>query len=153
MPETFPLSGLGAQGLLTALKRRPVGPILRDAAAARHTSDVHVDQQLQCNPAIGDCDPNVPRTYVHLPEARLNGAVVDEYTSPPGAHEAMVVAFGLESGSCLVCFLLSNLAVSAIDYYTCRKVFGSVRFYFIQSIMEHRANSIFAHLGVYGTPL
>jgi len=60
----------------------------------------------------------------------------------------MVVAFGLVSGSCLVRFLRSNLFISAIDYYTRREVFGSLRFNFIHSIMGHRACSVFATRGV-----
>jgi hypothetical protein len=43
----------------------------------------------------------------------------------------MVVAFGLGSGSCLVCFLCSNLFISGIDYYTRREIFGSLKVYFI----------------------
>jgi len=43
----------------------------------------------------------------------------------------MIVAFGLELGSCLVCFLCSNLFISGINYYTCCEVFGSRRVYFI----------------------
>jgi hypothetical protein len=43
----------------------------------------------------------------------------------------MVVAFGLWSGSCLVCFLCSNLFISGIVYYTRREVFGSLKVYFI----------------------
>ena len=43
----------------------------------------------------------------------------------------MVVVLGLGSGSCLVRFLRSNLSISAIDYYTRRKVFGSLKVYFI----------------------
>jgi len=43
----------------------------------------------------------------------------------------MFVAFGLGSGSCLVHFLRSNLFISGIDYYTRRKVFGSLKMYFI----------------------
>jgi hypothetical protein len=43
----------------------------------------------------------------------------------------MVVAFGLGSGSCLVCFLGSNLFISGIDYYMRREGFGSLKVYFI----------------------
>jgi hypothetical protein len=43
----------------------------------------------------------------------------------------MVVAFGLGSGSCLVRFLCSNLFISGIDYYMRRKIFGSLKVYFI----------------------
>jgi hypothetical protein len=74
----------------------------------------------------------------------------------------MVVAFGLGSGSCLVRFVCSNLFISGIDYYTRREVFGLLKvyfiyrfvlvlfywFYFIHSIMGHRACSVFATPGV-----
>jgi len=60
----------------------------------------------------------------------------------------MVVAFGLGSGSCLVCFLCSNLFISGIEYYTHREVFGSLRVYFIHSIMGHCAWSVFATPGM-----
>jgi len=43
----------------------------------------------------------------------------------------MVVAFRLESGSCIVRFLRSNLFISGIDYHMCREVFGSLKVYFI----------------------
>ena len=43
----------------------------------------------------------------------------------------MGVGFGLGSGSCLVRFLSFNRFISGIDYYTHRKVFGSLRVYFI----------------------
>jgi hypothetical protein len=43
----------------------------------------------------------------------------------------MFVAFGLGSGSCLVCFLCSNLFISGIDHYMRHEVFGSLKIYFI----------------------
>jgi hypothetical protein len=43
----------------------------------------------------------------------------------------MVVTFGLGSGSCLVHFLCYNLFIPGIEYYTRRKVFGSLNVYFI----------------------
>jgi len=66
-----------------------------------------------------------------LPEARLDGSVGNESTSPCIAQEAMVVAFGLGSGSCLFGFLCSNLFISGIDYYMRREVFGTLKVYFI----------------------
>jgi hypothetical protein len=42
----------------------------------------------------------------------------------------MVVAFALESGSCLVHFLCSDLFTSGIDYYTRCEVFASLKVYF-----------------------
>jgi hypothetical protein len=43
----------------------------------------------------------------------------------------MIAVFRLGCGSCLVCFLLFNLFITGIDYYTRRKVFGSLKVYFI----------------------
>jgi len=60
----------------------------------------------------------------------------------------MVDALVLGLGSCHVRFLCSNLFISGIDYYTRREVFGSLRVYFIHSIMGHRACSVFATSGV-----
>jgi len=60
----------------------------------------------------------------------------------------MVVAFGLGLGSGLVRFLRSNLFISGIDYYMRREDFGSLRDYFIHSIMGHRACSILATPGM-----
>jgi len=91
--------------------------------------------------------------------------VGEESTSPGCAEEAMVITFGSGSGSCLVRFLCSNVFVTGIDYYTRHEVFGSLKvyfiyrfvlvlfhwFYFIHSIMGHRACSVFATPGMYGT--
>jgi hypothetical protein len=60
----------------------------------------------------------------------------------------MVVVCGLESGSCLVRFLFSNLSIPAINYYTRCEVFGSLMVYVIHSNMGHRACSVFATSGV-----
>jgi len=57
--------------------------------------------------------PDVPS-----PEAHPDGSVGEECNSPHIGGEAMVVAFRLGSGSCLVCFLCSNLFIRGIDYYT-----------------------------------
>jgi hypothetical protein len=43
----------------------------------------------------------------------------------------MVVECRLESGSCLVRFLCSNLFISGIEYYTPREIFGSLKVYLI----------------------
>jgi len=76
-PETHPLSGLEHLRLATPQKPRPAVPTLREAQAARNTSDVvvdvDVDQQLQIESAGGDSLPNVP-----LPEARPDGSVGQE---------------------------------------------------------------------------
>jgi len=42
----------------------------------------------------------------------------------------MVVAFGLGSGSCVVCVLWFNLFISGIDYYTHCEVFELLSVYF-----------------------
>jgi len=57
----------------------------------------------------------------------------------------MVVTYRSGSGSCLVCFLCSDRVISGIVYYTHREVFGSLRVYFIHSIMGHRACSVFGN--------
>jgi hypothetical protein len=127
-------------------------PTLRQAEAVGNTSDVDVNQQLLIESADGDSLsdvpllnvplpevplpdvplpdvplPDVPLPDVPLPEVRPVGSVGEESTSPRGAEEAMVVAFGIGLGSCLVCFLCSNLFIPGIDYYTCREVFGSLK--------------------------
>jgi hypothetical protein len=66
-----------------------------------------------------------------LPEARPDGSVCEECTSPRVANNAMGVVFLLGSGSRLVRFLCSNLFISGIDYYRRCKVFGSLKVYFI----------------------
>jgi len=60
----------------------------------------------------------------------------------------MVGLFGLESGSCLVRFLCSNILMSGFDYFTRHKDFGLFRVYIINSIMGHRACSVYATPGV-----
>ena len=75
--------------------------------------------------------PNVPLPNVPLPEASLDGSISQGWTSPHIAEEVVSVAFGLGSRSCLVCFLCYNHCITAIDHYTCREVFGSLRVCFI----------------------
>jgi len=127
-PETHTLSGLEYLGLVTAQKPRPRGPTLREAGAAGNTSDVDVEQQLLGESAGGDRLPDVPLpnvplldvplpnvplpndsfTDVPLPAVCPDGLVGEEWTSSR-------VAFGLESGSCLVSFLCCNLFISGTD--------------------------------------
>jgi hypothetical protein len=130
-PETHPISGLEHLGYVTPLNPRPVVPTQREAEAAGNTTDVVVDQQLLIELAGGDSLPDVPLPDVPLPEARLDSSVGEERTSPRVPEEAMVVAFGLESGSCLLCFHCFNLFISGIDCYTRCEVFGSLKVYFI----------------------
>jgi len=130
-PETHPLSGLEHLGLVTPEKPRPAVPTLREAEAAGNTSGGDVDQQLLIGSAGGDSLPDVPLPDVPFPEARPDGSVGEESTTPRVAEEAMGVAFGLGSGSCLVRFLCSNFSISGIDYYMHREVFGSLKVYFI----------------------
>jgi len=102
---------------------------------------VDEDQQLLIESACGDSLlnvplpdvplPNVPLPDVPFPKACPQGSVGDGLTSPQVAEEAMVVAFGLGSGSCLVHFLCSNRFISGIVYYIRREVFGSLKVYFI----------------------
>jgi hypothetical protein len=122
-------------GIVTPQKPRPAVPTLRQAEAAGNTSDVDVNQQLLIKSAVGDSLSDVPLSDDHLPnvphpddplpydplpddplpEVRLDGLVGEELVSPRIAEEAMVVAFGLGSGSSLLQFLCSNLFISGID--------------------------------------
>jgi len=200
--ETYTQSGLKFLVLVTPQKRRPAAPTLREAEAARNTSAVDVEQQLLGESASGyslpDADlpdvplpdvplpdvplpdasvpdvplPHVPVAAVSLAQARPDGSVGEEWTSPRVAAEACIqVGVGFIScefpllwsihlghwfrhawrcfvrlgyGCGLVCFICSNLFISGIDYYTRRKVFGSLRVYFlfIHSIMGHRTCSV-----------
>jgi hypothetical protein len=100
-----------------------------------------LDQQLQIELAGGNIHPDiplpdVPHPDVHLPDVLLpkacqDGCVSEVLISSRVVAEAMVVLFGLGSGSCLVYFLCSNLFISGIDYYTRHEVFGSLKVYFI----------------------
>jgi len=114
-PETHPLSRPEHLGLVTPETPCPAVPTLRGAEAARDTSDVDVDQQLLIEWAGGHSLPYVPLADVPLPEARLDASVGHEFTSPRVAEEAMIVAFGPGSGSCLVRFLCCDLFISSID--------------------------------------
>ena len=109
-PETHPQRGLDDLGLVTAQKPRQMVPCLREAEAARNTSDVDVDQQLLCESAGDDSLPDVhlpdvPLTSAPLPVARPNGSVGEEWTSLRVAEVAMVVGFWFGSSSRLVRFL------------------------------------------------
>jgi hypothetical protein len=46
----------------------------------------------------------------------------------------MIVAFGLESSCCLVCFLCCNQLSLGIEYFMGHDVFGSLRVYFIYEL-------------------
>ena len=111
-------------------------PTLWEAEAAGNTSDVDVDQQLLGESPGGDSLPNVPLPDVPLPDAALLVALPDasegeESTSRCVAEGEMFVVFRLGSGSCHVQSIFSNLFLWGIEYYTRRKVFGSLRVYFI----------------------
>jgi len=81
-PETHPVSGLEHLGLVTPQKPCPAVPTQREAEAPGNTSDVDVDQQPLIESAGGDSLPNVPLPDVPLPEARPDGSVGEERTSP-----------------------------------------------------------------------
>ena len=107
------------------------------AEVGGNASDVDVDQQLLLESGGRNSLPDValpavplgdtPHPNVPLPEAHPDGSVREEWTSLQVAEEAMVIEFGLGSGSCLVHFLCSNLFILGIDYYMRRKVFRSLR--------------------------
>jgi hypothetical protein len=69
--ETHKLSGLEFLGLVTTQTPRPAAPTLREAEAARNTSDVDVEQQLLRESAAGDSHPDVPIPDVPLPDVPL----------------------------------------------------------------------------------
>jgi len=96
----------GALRLGPSEKPRPAVPTLREVESAGNTLDVDVDQQLLGKSAVGNSLP-----YVLLPEARLDGSVGEECTSPCVAEEAMVVAFRLGSDSCDVRLHCCNLFI------------------------------------------
>jgi hypothetical protein len=167
-------------GLVTPQKPCPAEPTQREAEAAGNTSDVNLDQQLLIpspggdsllefpfpNVSLADIPlPNVLLSNVPLPEARPEGSVCKEQSSPRVAMNAVVVAFELGTGSCLVHFLCSNIFISCIDYYMRREVLDRSRFilfigfvlvlvyfsYLIHSIMGHQACCVFGTPGLYGT--
>jgi len=75
-------------GLVTLQKLRLAVPTLREAEAARNTSDVYVDRQLLTESACGDSPLDDPLSAVLLPddpladvphcEARPAGSVGEE---------------------------------------------------------------------------
>jgi len=58
-------------GLVTPEKPRPAVPAVREAEAARNTSDVDVDQHPLNASAGGNSLPDVPLTDVSLPDVPL----------------------------------------------------------------------------------
>jgi hypothetical protein len=70
-PETHTLSALEFLGLVTPQKPRPAAPTLREAEAARTTSDVDVEQQLLGESGGGDSLPDVPLPDVPLRDVPL----------------------------------------------------------------------------------
>jgi len=101
----------GVSGLVTKQKPRPAVPTLREAEAAGSTLHVDVDQKLPGESAGGDSLHNVLLPDAPLPEARPDGSGVEQRTSPLIAEQAMVVVFGLGSGSGLAQLLCSNLLI------------------------------------------
>jgi len=118
-PETHLHSGAEVLVLMMAKKPHPVVPTLRRAEEAWNTCDVDVDQQLLGESAAGDSRPNSPRPNfplrdVPLFEVRPDIWVGKGWTSPHIAENVTVLTFGLEGGSCLICFLCSNIFISGI---------------------------------------
>jgi len=131
--ETHTVSGLEFLRLVMPQKPRQAAPTLREAGEAEINSDVDLEQQLLGESAGGDSLPDVhlpdvslpdipppdvtlpdvplpdvPLPDVPLPEARLDGSVGEEWIS-------RCIAFGLQSGSCLVSFLWCNVFISGTD--------------------------------------
>jgi hypothetical protein len=106
---------------VTPQKCHPAVPALREAEAARNTSDVDVDQQRLIESADGDSFPDVPFLDFAIPDGTLCEVRPDrfegeELTSPCVAEKAMVVVFRLGSGSCFVRFRCSNRFITGIYY-------------------------------------
>jgi hypothetical protein len=116
---------------------------MRNAKAAGNTSDVDVDQELLAGSASGNSLPDVA-----IPDIPLPTVVSEESTSPRIAEEAMVVVFGLGSGSCPFRFLCCKLSIPGVKYYTRREVFESLRVHVIHSMMRHLACRLFATPGI-----
>jgi hypothetical protein len=116
-------------------------PSLREHEASGNTLDVEFDQQLLTESSSGNPLPDVTLPDAPLPSAPPHSSVGEERTSLRVAEEAMIVVLGLQSGSCLVCFLSSNLFISGIEYSTRRKVFASLRviFFIVLWNIEHAA--------------
>jgi len=89
-PETHPLSWLEHLGHVTPQKPRPAVPTLRDAEAARNTSDVDVDQQLLIESAGGDSLPNVPLPNVPLPDVPLPDVPLPNVPFPEARPDGLV---------------------------------------------------------------
>jgi len=70
-PETHPHSGLENLGYVMPQKPCPAMPTLREAEAARNTSDVDVDQQLLGKSAGAESLPDVPLPDIPLPDVLL----------------------------------------------------------------------------------
>jgi len=96
---------------------RPGVPPLREAVAAGKSSDVDADRQLLSESAGGDSFHNVPVPNVPLPDVPLleespDGSDREEYPCFGVAAVAIVVAFGLVSGSCHVLLHCPNVCIS-----------------------------------------
>ena len=92
-----------------------------EAEAAGNTTDVYVDLQLLGESAGDDSIPDIPCPDVPLsndplPEGHPDGSVGEKWTSPWMEVEAMVVEFGLRSGSCPVHFVSTSQLFSGIEY-------------------------------------
>jgi len=121
----------GVSGASDAAETSPGVPTLQEAEASRNNLEVDVDEQLLSKLPGGDSLTDVPLPNVPLTEAHPGSSERKQWTIARVREEAMVVAIGLGLGSCLFCFLYSNLSICGIDNYTHHKVFGSLRAYFI----------------------
>ena len=125
---TDPLGGLEIWALSTPQKPRPAVITLREAEAARNTSDTGVDQQLLSPSACFDCLLDFPDPDVALLEARQDGSVGETWTSPRVSEEAMLIAF--RSGrnlflfvSCFGIYLYQALIISGVARFLNRSGF------------------------------
>jgi len=77
-------------GLVNPQQPRPAAQILREAEAARNTSDVEVDQQLLSESAGGHSLPNVPLPNVPLPIVPLPNVPLPNVTLPEACPDVSV---------------------------------------------------------------
>jgi hypothetical protein len=65
-------------GLVTVQKSRPALPSLREAQAARNSTDVDVKQHLLDGSAGGNSVSNVPLLDIPLPDVHLPEVLLDD---------------------------------------------------------------------------
>jgi hypothetical protein len=98
-PETLTLSGLVFLGLVPPQKPRPAAPTLREAEAAKNTSDVDVEQQRLGESAGGDSLPDVSLPDVPLPDVPLPDVPLPDVPLPNASLPNVPVPEARSEGS------------------------------------------------------